>query len=284
MPTDTQQRVYELLHRVPTQGLSAVKQLFCTELNYDHTSELLSDRQWPEGVRPLLEDVPTIIAQHESEFGSFDVIHTRLSAEQHGRTFPLSLAAERQVINQLLNEHPYALFLFSDPAEQHWHLVNVRYDKEASSRRVFRRIAVGPYERLRTAAERVAMLDLADLAPDLFGISPLAIQGRHDEAFDVEAVTKGFFGTYRRIFEHVEREIAGPLDDPSRRLFTQRLFNRLLFVVFLERKGWLVLRWRTRLPAQPLGSPPRGAGQRRTCQLLPGPVEPALFLRIEHSR
>jgi len=38
-------------------------------------------------------------------------------------------------------------------------LVNVRYDEEVSTRRVLRRISVGPHERLRTASERLAMLD-----------------------------------------------------------------------------------------------------------------------------
>jgi len=70
-----------------------------------------------------------ILAQHTSQFGAFDVIYARLSAEQHGRGFPLSLTAERLVVNQLLKDHPYALFVFSDVEERHWHLVNVRLDK-----------------------------------------------------------------------------------------------------------------------------------------------------------
>ncbi len=46
--------------------------------------------------------------------------------------------------------------------------------------------------------------DLADISPNLFGLSPLAVQQRHDEAFDVEPVTREFFSEYRRIFEEVE--------------------------------------------------------------------------------
>ena len=40
------------------------------------------------------------------------------------------------------------------------------------------------------------LLDLTDLSD----LSPLAIQERHDEAFDVEAVTKKFFEQYACIF------------------------------------------------------------------------------------
>jgi len=236
MPTDTQNRVHDLLRRMPTDGLRAVKQLFCTELNYSHANIPLSCRDWPDRARDTLAEPPLILARNESRFGDFPAIYARLSAAQRGRDFPLSLAAERAVINELLPDHPYALFVFSDAEQQHWHLVNVRYDKEAARRRIFRRIAVGPHERLRTAAERVALLDVRDLA----AASPLAVQQRHDEAFDVEAVTRRFFSDYRRLFEDAEARIAG-LAGEELRLFTQLLFNRLLFTTFLERKGWLSL-------------------------------------------
>ncbi|MBN1584237.1 MAG: class I SAM-dependent DNA methyltransferase, partial [Anaerolineae bacterium] len=253
MPTDAQQRVYGLLQNMPTAGLEAVKQLFWTELNYDRANEPLSIRDWPERVECLIDGAPLLLAQATSSFGDFDVIYARLSADQRGcdATQSMSLAAERQVVTQLLKNHPYALFVFSDVDGRHWHLVNVKVDAgstfgdESESitptrRRVLRRISIGPHERLRTASERIAMLDLASLDPDLFGVSPMAIQQRHDEAFDVEAVTKHFFTTYRRVFEQVESSLSSIDDDASRRLFTQRLFNRLLFLVFLERKGWLI--------------------------------------------
>ena len=132
MSTDAQQRVYDLLQRMPSDGLAAAKQLFWTELNYDRAVEPLSCRGWPDRARAVLDDTPTALARHESAFGSFDVVYARLSEEQRGRTFPLSLTAERLAINQLLRDHPYALFLFSDPAERHWHLVNVKLDKASS--------------------------------------------------------------------------------------------------------------------------------------------------------
>jgi methylase of polypeptide subunit release factors len=180
-----------------------------------------------------LAEPPTLFAT-AGEGDGFHVIYGRLNDNR------LLIGPQRPVVTRLLQEHPYALFLFSDRSQTHWHFVNVRYEKDGDvrARRVFRRITVGPYERLRTATERISMLDIASLSPDLFGISPLVIQGRHDEAFDVEAVTKDFFRAYRTIFERAEAQITG-IEGETRRLFTQRLFNRLLFLVFLERKGWL---------------------------------------------
>jgi len=240
MSTKTQQRVYDLLQRMPTDGLAAAKQLFWTELNYGRANEPLSRRNWPGRAQEALDGDPIVLARHESPFGDFKVIYARLASEERGYRRSLSLTAERLAINQLLQDHLYSLFLFSDAGGRYWHLVNVRYDEEAGRRRVFRRIAVGPHERLRTASERVAMLDLASLSPDLSDLFPLAIQQRHDEAFDVEAVTREFFGRFARLFYRVRGEVAalpdlaGDADD-----HTQMLLDRLLFLYFVQKKGWL---------------------------------------------
>jgi len=132
MPTEMHRRIHELLRGMPGDGLTAAKQLFWTELNYDRANVALSDRDWTDRARDALVEAPAILARHESPYGAFDVIYARLSPEQQGRDFPLSLTAERLVINQLLNNHPYALFVFSDPDERHWHLVNVRLDRRGA--------------------------------------------------------------------------------------------------------------------------------------------------------
>lgn len=60
-------------------------------------------------------------------------------------------------------------------------------------------------------------------------------------AFDVEAVTDKFFADYQRVFAQVEDAVEGIPDNQSeaKRLYTQRLFNRLMFLRFIEKKGWL---------------------------------------------
>jgi hypothetical protein len=61
-------------------------------------------------------------------------------------------------------------------------------------------------------------------------------------AFDVEAVTKRFFADYREVFERVEGSVQGVPEGESRPLYTQRRFNRLMFLYFIQRKGWLSFR------------------------------------------
>ena len=61
------------------------------------------------------------------------------------------------------------------------------------------------------------------------------------KAFDVEAVTDKFFADYQRVFTQVEDAVEGIPEGETekRRLYTQRLFNRLMFLRFIEKKGWL---------------------------------------------
>ena len=62
-------------------------------------------------------------------------------------------------------------------------------------------------------------------------------------AFDIKPLTDEFFAAYKSVFEFAESRIAGFADDPedraAKRLFAQTLFNRMMFVYFLQRKGWL---------------------------------------------
>ena len=224
-----QQAVHDLLHEL--KGLEPLKKLFWSELNYDRVNQPLSRRGWKEGVAGLLADDPVLFA---SGADAFHVIYARLASDK------LLIGDERPVVARLLQEHPYALFVFSNSRQENFHFLNVKYDDDTQKRRLFRRITVGPFEQLRTASERITLLDLADVSQDLFGLSPLAIQERHDQAFDVEPVTKEFFHEYRRIFEEVEEAITGfGRDKDRKRLYTQRLFNRLMFIAFIQKKGWL---------------------------------------------
>src|SRR5579872_7031877 len=62
-------------------------------------------------------------------------------------------------------------------------------------------------------------------------------RARWEEAWSVEKVTKSFFGEYRDIFNALLPQVQGVRGSP--RLVTQRLCNRLMFIQFLAKKGWL---------------------------------------------
>jgi hypothetical protein len=217
------------------KSLDVLKRLFWSQLNYERVNQELSHRKLTDAVAYEVKGSPLLLASGGAN-NAFHVIYTRLKSEE------LSRQGERNVVNHLLKDHPYALFVFSNNSQSRWHFLNVKYDNSPQKRKLFRRITVGEGEQLRTATERISLLDLEQISPNA---SPLDIQTRHDEAFDVEAVTQEFFREYRNTFEKVEGLIQGIEGDESKRLFTQKLFNRLMFVTFIQKKGWLKFQQRT---------------------------------------
>ena len=216
------------------QGLDPLRELFWTELNYDRQNEGIPRGDWTDTARNALADDPVLFATGGPE-EDFHVIYARLNSDR------LLLTLERPVISRLLQNHPYTLFIFSNREQTDWHFVNVKYDTDdANRRRLFRRITISSYEKLRTASERIAMLDLEFINPNLEELSPLAIQTGHEKAFDVEAVTEQFFEDYQSVFYDLQDDLADQTED--RRWahdYALQFLNRCMFLYFIQRKRWL---------------------------------------------
>ena len=231
IPLQEKKSVQQILEAF--KGTGPLRELLA-QLNYDPLNEPVSRKDWPEPAKLALAQDPRLYGQAA---GEFYVIYAQLADK-------LKLTEERLVIPQLLKQYPYALFVFSDKSQTNFHFVNVKWES-AQKRRLYRRISVGPYERLRTAVDRITMLDPLTIDAGLFGVSALQLQYRHDEAFDVSKVTNDFYEEYKRVFEVVRDAVRGfgatEEEQDRRHLFTQRLFNRLMFLRFIQKKGWLTI-------------------------------------------
>lgn len=234
MPTiDRQDSVLNILRNL--RDLDGLKRLFWEELNYERENRPLSHRQWPESARQPLAEDPILFASG-GEDNAFHVVYCRLESDA------LLRGHERPIVNRLTREHPYALFVFSNKGRTDWHFLNVKYDEEADKRRLLRRITVRPGEGLRTAAERMQMLDLETISPDLFALSPLTIQQRHDDAFDVEKVSKDFYREIANWYFWALKHATFPKDAPKEEdgrdhISVIRLITRLIFCWFIREKG-----------------------------------------------
>src|SRR5882724_10333191 len=230
---ERQQNVLDLLKEL--RGLETLKQLFWSELNYQRVNQPLSRRGWTESASEALADDPVLFASGGDD-EAFHVIYCRLTSDALSRGF------ERPVVTQLLREHPYALFVFSNKGQTDWHFLNVKYDDQVQRRRLFRRITVRPGAGLRTATERVQLLDLAEINLELFDITPLAIQQRCDAAFDVETVTKDFFRETANWYFWALKNVRFPKGAPKEadghdHISVIRLITRLIFCWFVKEKG-----------------------------------------------
>ena len=101
----------------------------------------------------------------------------------------------------------------------------------AGEKQVIRRIALHRGQPHRTVATQLADVYENALRTD--------IHQALEKAYDVTAVTKKFYEEYERIFNWAMANVTGIAKEGDRRLFCQRLFNRLMFIYFLQRKGWL---------------------------------------------
>ncbi|MEI6633447.1 MAG: TaqI-like C-terminal specificity domain-containing protein [Chlamydiota bacterium] len=230
---ERQQTVLNILQNL--RGLDGLKKLFWEELNYERENKPLSPRQWPDSAKQTLAEDPILFASG-GEQNAFHVVYCRLASPDLRRGF------QRPVVNQLLRDHPYALFVFSNKNQSAWHFLNVKYDETLEKRRLIRRITVLPGGGLRTAAERLQILDLKpDKQHDFTNIPPLKVQELCDLAFDVEKVTKEFYreiaNWYFWALKHAKFPKDAPVDaDGKPSLPLIRLLTRLIFCWFLKEK------------------------------------------------
>lgn len=228
---DASANLWEALKKLNNK--SVLSRIFCEELGFDYVDTPVATRTWTDRARESVAEA-SILAAHDE----FHVIHIRLNSDK------LLLGMERPVVGQVLKEHPYNMVVFSNQAQDDWHFVNVKLaferdadeNKDVAKRRMFRRISVGPDEklgnRLRTAVERLSLLKVPDK-----GIAPLELQARHDEAFNVEAVTERFFEDYKGIFAALQDDLRKQSKDERwAHDCALQFLNRVMFLYFVQRK------------------------------------------------
>ena len=141
-------------------------------------------------------------------------------------------SAAAKALGNILNDD--LLLLFTNQANDQLHIIHP--DLTGRQPRL-QRIVAHKGQLQRTVVQQIANMW------DNYGNRGKTIGEAIAIAFSVEPVTKEFFETYRQLFENAKSEITGfgpgETEQEQKHLFTQTLFNRLMFVYFLSRKGWL---------------------------------------------
>lgn len=205
-----------------------------TTLGFEYDGQEVSTADWPASLRGAVHEL-RVAARHDS----FVVLYARIP--ERGM-----LGLERQITARLLRIDPHALLVFADPSNRLWHVVHVRFDPQLERRRQLRRFVVDlrdpgrRSERLRTTAERLSLLQIIGgehlSAPDL--------QTKCDEAFRISEVTKDFLRAFVYVVEELTKRLkaANPVllsTDQDALRQAQLLMDRLVFLYFVQKKGWL---------------------------------------------
>lgn len=214
------QRIWDTLEGFENEN--SARDLYCRILNYEYRDEVVPVSDWPESAQKLVVRT-RVVAQR----GTFVVIY--VVVEKLART------VQRTVLHQILKHYPDCVVIFSDPGEEEFHITNARYDSQSTLPFVLRRIVVGATEKLRTASERLELTYAED------GDTATRLKAKHDDAFDVELVTKQFFKDYRKrlldLGDHLYGQKKGTRQQA--REFVLQFMNRLMFLYFIQKKGWL---------------------------------------------
>ncbi len=189
-------------------------------------------KSWTDPAREALAEPPQKLFRAGSG-GEFGVAYCRLKGDS------LLVGQERRVISQLQGKNNFTrgLFIFSNEDKDRWHFVNIRNEVGEDRRSLQRRITIGPEERLRTASERIAKLKLG---ADAARMSALEIQNVHNDAFDVEQVTKKFFDDYTKVYFDLQDDLTEQTGDKRwAHDYSLQFVNRMMFLYFVQRKCWL---------------------------------------------
>ena len=202
---------------------SAIRSLFVETLDFDRDSGQVSLAGAPANVH-----LPEA-AERVAVLDGVQVLYVPLNIEGTERVRKAEVDAAARLIADLLGDD--LLLVFTNTSASQLHLILPKFE---SARPTLRRMVVERELPRRTAVQQVAGIYWMRRDREL-------IRAALDQAFDVEPVTKDFFAEYKRIFEGAMIAVAG-FDDgegETKRTFVQTLFNRLMFVYFLSRKGWL---------------------------------------------
>jgi len=203
-----------------------------------------------ETIRPLvlqLDDIPSKSKEnihsaakivHIGDCAPFEVIFVRLLDDKFRRT------EIRRFLESYYKHRPQGerLFIFAPSDEDPQEILFVSPKRILDTR--------DPYKvrlwlrMLQVNLERICRTDL-DVISHIHaeGIKdPQEIFRLHDEAFSVQRVTQKFFEDYSEVFEKIEDFVFNAHKDLGKawaRDYTHILLNRIMFIYFIARKGWL---------------------------------------------
>jgi len=222
--------IFPILEQIKNTGVNVdiLKKLFIERLNFEPAEQDVSPEildKFPKDVKDKILSIKIV-----SRVDNFKVIFCVIDSLLKG--------IEQKAVKSISSYYLENIIVFTNKEGNETHFINTKYikkDKKPEARG-FRRITVGKTDRLRTAAERLSKIYAYE------GISSLTLTSNCEEAFDVEAVSKEFYKKFVEKYKELRDVIRN--NNPSFKKedadkFTQEIMNRLLFLYFIQKKGWL---------------------------------------------
>ncbi len=226
---DIRDLIYSKLSELPSKkGINDIVELFTKYLNYKYQNKNIPKEIFSEDIKEKIKEIKII-----SEHNDFKIFFIHLDLDK------LTNTPQREIIKKLETYgYPFGLFVFSnEKSPRTLHFVNVKYEEKREEReKIIRRMVIEEGGGFRTYSERLSLIEIDDE-----NLTPLEIQAKHNEAFDVDKVTEEFFNRYKDVLENITKYLSKfNIDEERGRYFTIQFLNRMIFIYFIQKKEWLV--------------------------------------------
>ena len=225
---EVEERIKKVFNAEPDKRASELRALFVEVLDFEPAIG-----QVPLAESPRNVELPPA-ADRIAYLDSVHVLYVPLNPQDTERVRKSEAAAAARLIAEQLGDD--LLLVFTNRSADQIHLILPSFE---ATRPTLRRMVIERDLPRRTAIQQVSNIywNLKDSG---------RIREALEKTFDVEAVTRQFFKEYKQVFDRTLERVEGfgssEEENESKKLFVQTLFNRLMFIYFLSRKGWLSFR------------------------------------------
>ena len=234
-----QVRLEALENQQPQERLVSLRQIAAGVLGFIEVNDTVIDignSSLPDTTIDQLPVTATVIGQLANEFGpDYTAVHFDLSDTDATRAHVTNacIQAANRVIQQYASEERYPLLVFTLPDASGVQFVTGNPAPE-NNNHLNDVVRVTAYwnSRNRTALDCLEQVGNAIVN----GTPP---QQAFQASFNVQPITSEFFRDYKASYDRAVEQLALAIDQTEAEQFTQTLFNRLLFIHFVSRKGWL---------------------------------------------
>ena len=185
---------------------------------------------------PQLPSTANVVGTLTNEFGpDYTAVHFDLSTQGGARSYvpnPRIQAANR-VVQQYGGEERYPLLIFTLPGNSGVQFVTGNPSPNNRDR-LLDVVRVTAYW---NSLNRTTLDCLERVGNAIVGGEPP--QRAFRVGFNVQPITDEFFKDYKAAYDNAVNQLAATIERTEAEQFTQTLFNRLLFIHFVSKKGWL---------------------------------------------
>ena len=223
---EVEQSLHTILTESDTQArIRAIRSLFTETLDYYHADSKVSLHNAGNHQLPAEGH---LIARRDG----VSVVYVSLDSADTNRVTGAVASVAAKALRNVIADN--LLLLFTSRDNDQLHFINPDL---SGSRPKLQRIVAYRDQPQRTTVQQIANMwnsydKLGKTVREAIAI-----------AFSVEPVTTDFFKAYDALFKNAKDRIDGfgntETEQDQKHIFTQTLFNRLMFVYFLSRKGWL---------------------------------------------